>query len=83
MQIHNRPWAARLVLLACIAFAYFVLYPQDLSVLLNPAERVISMSNTASPWLYAVIGVAMISWTVIRVWGKYPSVAERPDVPPI
>ena len=83
MQIPNRPLTTRFVSVASLVFAYFVLYPQDLTALLSPVERTIVVSNVASPWLYALIGVAFISWTVIRVWGKSPSEVERPDVPPI
>jgi hypothetical protein len=80
VQIHNRLWTARL---AGLAFAYFVLYPQDLSAMLNPVERTLTVSNAASPWLYAVIGVGILSWTVMRIRGKDPVHAERPNVPPI
>jgi len=57
------------LLLGVPAFVYFVLFPQDLDHVLAPAEKVLALSGAVSPWLYAVIGVATISWTIIRVWG--------------
>jgi hypothetical protein len=67
---------ARLAVLGVFVFAYFVVYPQDVVAVLAPAEKVVAfleqilaLSNALSPWLYGVIGVAILAWTVARVWG--------------
>lgn len=68
-----------LVVLAAV-LAYFVIFPQDLAVLLGPLEPlsnaasgVLSVSQAVSPWLYALAAIAVISWTVVRVWGRKPA----------
>jgi hypothetical protein len=60
-----------------MVFAYFVFYPQDLAAVVNPLERLLRISSAVSPWLYGVVGVAMIAWTIVRVWGNRPG--RRPD----
>ena len=59
---------ARLPVLALIAFAYFVVYSEDLHAVLAPLERILGLSNVVSPWLYGVIAVAIISWTILQIW---------------
>jgi len=65
-----------LVVLA-VALVYFIIYPDDLAVLLGPlaplskaASEVLSVSQAVSPWLYALAAVAVVCWTVLRVWGR-------------
>ena len=72
----------RLALLAALVFAYFVIFPEDVDRLLAPVEKVLVLSGAVSPWLYAVIGVAIISWTVIRVWGNGRWAARERELPP-
>jgi hypothetical protein len=73
---------ARWTLLAVLVFVYFVLYPQDLSALLTPLERVLAVSTAVSPWLYGVIGIAILCWTLVRIWGRPGSAVNRDVVPP-
>ncbi len=70
---------AWLVVLAA-ALVYFIIYPGDLAAVLGPlaplskaASDVLSISQAVSPWLYALSAVAVISWTVVRVWGRKPA----------
>jgi hypothetical protein len=60
---------ARLAVLGVFVFAYFVVYPQDFAAVLGPVQKVLALSNAVSPWLYGVIGVAILAWTVAGVWG--------------
>jgi hypothetical protein len=61
---------ARLALLGVFVFTYFVVYPQDFAAVLAPLKEVLALSNAVSPWLYGVIGVAILAWTVADVWGR-------------
>jgi Na+/H+-dicarboxylate symporter len=63
-------WFMRFVLLFVLALAYFVIFPQDWSTLLSLAERILAVSNAVSPWLYGLLGVGLVCWTMIRIWGK-------------
>ncbi len=63
-------FSGRYVVLAVFAFAYFLIFPQDWSAILSLVERVLAISNGVSPWLYAVLGVALVCWTMIRIWGR-------------
>ena len=83
MTSQPKQWVARLVVLGVLAFIYFICYPQDMATVVSPVEqvlalsnvvveKVLALSNVVSPWLYAVIGVAIFSWTVVRIWGAKP-----------
>jgi len=69
MKIPSNNLLARLAILGVFVFAYFVVYPQDFAAVLAPVKEVLALSNAVSPWLYGVIGVAILAWTVARVWG--------------
>ena len=65
-----------LIVLAAV-LVYFVFYPEDLTVLLGPLEPlakitaiVLSVSQAVSPWLYILLAVLAICWTLTRVWGR-------------
>lgn len=70
MQISSKPWAARCLLLALLAFAYFVAYPEDFTSLLAPVKDVLALSNLVSPWFYALLAVAILAWTATAIWGE-------------
>jgi hypothetical protein len=74
--------AVRLALLGVLAFVYFVIFPQDVEALLAPMGQILALSSAISPWLYGVIGVAIISWTVIRVWGGGREAVRDREGPP-
>ena len=65
----------RLAALGVILFAYFALYPDDLAALLRPAERILGLSGAIAPGLYAVMGVAILAWAAVRIWGRAAPVA--------
>jgi hypothetical protein len=76
-----RPAAARLALLGVLVGAYFVLYPEDCTAVLRPIEKVLGVSYAVSPWLYAVLGVGIIAWTVVRLWGGRPGTRTEREMP--
>jgi hypothetical protein len=68
-----------LIVLAAV-LAYFIIYPHDLAVMLDPLEplskavaTVLSVSQAVSPWLYGLLAVLAICWTLTRVWGRRPA----------
>ena len=57
-----------------LVLVYFVLYPQDLSSLLAPVEslsavamRLLGITTSVSPWLYAFASVCVIAWTAVCI----------------
>jgi hypothetical protein len=74
--------SARFILLGVLAFGYFVFFPEDLPPLLQPVERVLNVTYAVSPWLYAVIGVGILAWAALRIWGWRAGPAVSRDVPP-
>jgi hypothetical protein len=59
-----------LSVLGLVVFAYFVAFPRDLTALLTPVKEVLSLSTAVSPWLYGLIAVAILAWTLTSVWGR-------------
>ncbi len=59
-----------LFVLGALVFAYFVMYPEDVSAVIAPIASVMQLSQTVSPWLYMVIGVGIVTWGIVRVWGR-------------
>ena len=55
-------------------FVYFVAFPADIVVVIQPFEVFVraagELSHAVSPWLYATIIVAIVCWTVTRMWGN-------------
>ena len=70
MLTPSREVVLRAVLLGALAFIYFVVFPEDLDGLLNPVAKLLALSNLVSPWLYAVVGVVIVAWAVVRVCGS-------------
>jgi hypothetical protein len=62
----------RMTVVAAVGFVYFVAFPEDLSAVLLPVERVLSLTTQVSPWLYVVLGGAVVAWAVVRVLGRRP-----------
>ena len=52
--------------LALLAFGYFVAFPEDLSAVLVPVERLLSITNTVSPWVYGVVAAMVVSRALLR-----------------
>jgi hypothetical protein len=61
-----------------LVLAYFVLFPDDLAILLNPLQQLLQVSSAVSPWLYGLIGVGLVCWTMLRIWGQ----GARREIPP-
>lgn len=64
----HRP--ARFWLAGILAGIYFICFPGDAAVLLEPLLPPATLSQAVSPWLYLVIGVGIFSWAMIRTWGQ-------------
>ncbi len=60
-----------------LVFVYFVMYPEDLSSVIAPIASILQLSQSVSPWLYMVIGVGIITWGIVRVWGGQKQVSGR------
>ena len=73
------PRIQRLFVAIGFAAIYFICYPQDLAVVLNPVEKLLGLSGVVSPWLYGLLAVALLCGTAFRIWGsKSRDVVERP-----
>jgi len=68
------------VILPALIVVYFLAFPADLKVLIGPPTEVLTLASGAlakvlalsreiSPWLYILLGVAVLSRTVTRIWG--------------
>jgi len=66
------PVRRRLAVIAAAVFAYFVAFPHDLPSFLAPVEHILELSTAVSPWLYVVLGGAVVAWAITRVWGPRP-----------
>jgi len=75
--------AAKLACLGVFVLAYYAVYPEDVAVVVDPAAKILSLSFAVSPWLYAVIGVAILAWAAVRIWGRAPTVSTARESPPI
>jgi len=71
---------ARLVTVGLVVLAYFLVYPEDVTAVVAPVATmvkgiaaplasVLQLSTSVSPWLYGVIAVGIVAWTIVRVWG--------------
>jgi hypothetical protein len=61
-----RIWAT----LGSVAFVYFVIYPDDVKAITAPVAAVLELSQAPSPWLSMVLAVSIVTWAVVRVWGR-------------
>ena len=73
---------------AC-AFVYFVFFPGDIAALgkpidelaraaSRPANTVLKLSDSVSPWVYGVVIAAILGRTVTSVWGKPAKPSAKP-----
>jgi hypothetical protein len=51
-----------------LAYAYFVVFPGDLTAVLAPAGQILNLTTAVSPWFYALIGVGIVAWCISRIW---------------
>ena len=70
----RRAWPTRTLIMILLVLAYFFVFPSDLDRVLNtvlePVRAVLSLSHSIAPGLYAVIAVAILAWTAMRIWGS-------------
>ena len=59
-----------LVVLITAVFAYFVAFPEDARAVTAPIARVLGLTQAISFGLYMVVAVAIIAWTIVKVWGR-------------
>lgn len=53
---------------AGLAYAYFVVFPGDLKLVLGPLDAVLRLSTAVTPWLLVLASVGTLSWTAVRLW---------------
>jgi Na+-driven multidrug efflux pump len=61
-------------ILAVVAFAYFVAFPEDVSAILTPVEGVLGLTNAVSPWLYVLLGAGVIARALTQCFGRSPEI---------
>ena len=57
-------------LIAALILAYFVAFPEDSVRVAAPIETLLSLSKAISAWLYMLLAVALVCWTVWLIWGR-------------
>jgi hypothetical protein len=74
----------RAVVACLLAYAYFVMFPEDLAVLTQPLQpladaiRVLfEITSAISPWLYGIAGIGAACWTARRVTTQVLESRER------
>jgi hypothetical protein len=72
MALDWNPRLTRPAVIAAAVAAYFVAFPDDLPSFLTPVERILGLTTAVSPWLYVVLGGALVAWTIVRVFGRRP-----------
>jgi hypothetical protein len=58
------------IVVVTLVFSYFVVFPEDANAVTTPIATVLELSQAISPWLYLVIAVGIITWGIVRVWGR-------------
>ncbi len=68
------------VIVPVLIVVYFLAFPSDLAILRPLTEvlissngvltQILALSGRVSPWLYILLGVAILSRTVTRIWGQ-------------
>jgi hypothetical protein len=59
-----------LAVLGALVFIYFVMYPEDVKALTAPVAALLDLSQSPAPWFYMVVAVGIVTWGVVRVWGR-------------
>jgi hypothetical protein len=73
MSTEFRRW----MIAAAVVLAYFVSFPDDLTVVLAPAREILSLTNSISPGLYVVLASGIIAWALVRCFGRSRDVTAR------
>jgi hypothetical protein len=73
VETWSKQWLVRLIVVGTLVIGYFIAYPEDITAVVSPVERVLALSKGVSPWLYGVIAVAILSCTAVRIWGAKPT----------
>jgi hypothetical protein len=60
----------RCLVLALAAYAYFVLFPDDLPAVIAPAKEILSLTDAVSTWLYIALAACVIAWAIVRCFGR-------------
>ena len=59
----NRWWVV-----AAVALVYFIVFPDDVRAIVLPLETLLAVSYSISPWLYGLAAVALVCWTLRRIY---------------
>jgi len=73
MSTESRRW----MIVAAVVLAYFVIFPDDLPIVLVPAREILSWTNVISPWFYVVLASGIIAWALVRCFGRSQDVTAR------
>jgi len=63
--------------LATSAFAYFVAFPEDLSIAITPARELLAMTDAVSPWLYGAVTACVVAWMMTRCLSRRMDVTGK------
>lgn len=66
MSPDTRRAAGRWAVPAVAVAAYFAAFPGDLNSIVTPVERILGLTYSVSPWLYLVLGAAVLVWPFSR-----------------
>ena len=64
-----RSVARPLAIISICVFIYFVVFPDDMLRVTTPIAALFNVSRSISPWLYGVIAVVILAFTITKVWG--------------
>ncbi len=69
MDFHSKRTRARIIIFAALAYAYFVLFPDDFDAVLAPLKALLATTQYAPFGLYLVLTVAVAGGFVLR-WSR-------------
>ena len=67
----------RIVIVAGVILAYFIIFPDDLTAVLAPAKQVLALTNDISPWLYIVAAAGVIARALVRCFATARGMTSR------
>ncbi len=67
----------RIMIVAGVIFAYFIILPDDLTAVLAPARKVLALTNDISPWLYVVAAAGVIARALVRCFAPARDMTTR------
>jgi formate-dependent nitrite reductase membrane component NrfD len=56
--------------LALVALAYFVSFPEDAQAITTPISTFLNLTSAISPWFYGVVAVGIIATAMVKTWTR-------------